>query len=89
MVSLPDRGSLTYLQWSDFTCNACGGQLSSTCLVTKQVPPQRSCPGDYATFEIWYIVSIQAELSFCHQILFCHMRDLGISRMLDLRKTKA
>lgn len=47
---LVGKGALTYLQWSDFSCNTCGGQLSSTCLVTKQTIPQRSCPSESSSW---------------------------------------
>jgi hypothetical protein len=36
-------GQLTYLQWDDITCNACGGLVSKQCIITSTAQPQHSC----------------------------------------------
>ena len=66
------EGKLTYLQWSDFSCNSCGGQLSSTCLVTQQSQPQRSCAG-IASLSV---KQIGAEICFAGIYVICyHLGD--------------
>ena len=41
-------GQLQSLQWTDLTCNSCGGPASKQCMVTKTSQPQHSCAGGLA-----------------------------------------
>ncbi len=41
-------GQLQSLQWTDLTCNSCGGPASKQCIVTRTSQPQHSCAGGLA-----------------------------------------